>query len=35
MNLDISKIVSDKLAQLDEDGVIKKKIEETLEKQNQ
>lgn len=32
MNIDISKIVSDKLAQLDADGIIKKKIEETVEK---
>ena len=32
MNLDVSQIVADKLAQLDADGVIKRKIEETVEK---
>lgn len=32
MNIDVSKIVSDKLEQLDTDGVIKRKIEETVEK---
>lgn len=32
MNIDVSKIVSDKLAQLDADGVIERKIEETVEK---
>lgn len=32
MNIDVSKIVADKLAQLDADGVIKRKIEETVEK---
>lgn len=32
MNLDVSKIVSDKLAQLEADGAIAKKIEESLEK---
>lgn len=32
MNIDVSKIVSDKLEQLDADGVIKRKIEETVEK---
>lgn len=32
MNIDISKVVSDKLAQMEQDGVIQKKIEETLEK---
>ena len=29
MNIDVSKIVTDKLAQLDADGVIQLKIEET------
>lgn len=32
MKIDVSKIVSDKLEQLDKDGIIKKKIEETIEK---
>lgn len=32
MNIDVSKIVADKLNQLDSDGVIKRKIEETVEK---
>lgn len=32
MNVDVSKIVSDKLEQLEADGVIKRKIEETVEK---
>lgn len=32
MNIDVSKIVADKLNQLDADGVIKRKIEETVEK---
>lgn len=32
MNLDVSQIIADKLAQLDADGTIKRKIEETLEK---
>ena len=32
MNIDVSAIISAKLAQLEADGVIKKKIEETLEK---
>lgn len=32
MNIDISKIVTDKLTQLDNDGVIQRKIEETIEK---
>lgn len=32
MNIDVSKIVADKLDQLDSDGVIKRKIEETVEK---
>lgn len=32
MNVDVSQIVSDKLAQLDADGIIKRKIEETVEK---
>ena len=32
MNIDVSKIVADKLAQLDADGVIQRKIEETVEK---
>lgn len=32
MNVNISQIVADKLAQLDADGVIKRKIEETVEK---
>lgn len=32
MNIDVSQIVAAKLAQLDEDGTIKRKIEETLEK---
>ena len=32
MNIDVSKIVTDKLAQLDADGVIQRKIEETVEK---
>ena len=32
MNIDISKIVADKLAQLDNDGIIKRKVEETIEK---
>lgn len=32
MNIDVSKIVSEKLQQLDADGVIKRKIEETIEK---
>ena len=32
MNIDVSQIVAAKLAQLDEDGTIKRKIEESLEK---
>lgn len=32
MNIDVSKIVSDKLEQLEAEGVIKRKIEETVEK---
>ena len=32
MNIDVSQIVADKLAQLDADGTIKRKIEEALEK---
>lgn len=32
MNIDVSAIIAEKLAQLEADGVIKKKIEETLEK---
>lgn len=32
MNIDVSKIIQDKLAQLEADGVIQKKIEDTLEK---
>ncbi len=32
MEINVSKIISDKLAQMDSDGVIKKKIEDTLEK---
>lgn len=32
MNIDVSQIIADKLAQLDADGTIKRKIEESLEK---
>ena len=32
MNIDITKIVSEKIEQLDKEGIIKKKIEDTLEK---
>lgn len=32
MNIDVSQIISDKLAQLEADGTIKRKIEESLEK---
>lgn len=32
MTVDFSTIIADKLAQMEEDGTIKKKIEETLEK---
>ena len=32
MNIDVSKIIQDKLVQLEADGVIQKKIEDTLEK---
>lgn len=32
MNIDVSKIIQDKLTQLETDGVIQKKIEDTLEK---
>lgn len=32
MNIDVSKIVSDKLEQLEAEGVVKRKIEETVEK---
>lgn len=32
MNIDVSKIIADKLAQLEADGTIKRKIEEALEK---
>ena len=32
MQVDVSKIVSDKLAQMEADGIIQRKIEETLEK---
>ena len=32
MNIDVSKIVADRLNQLDADGIIKRKIEETVEK---